>query len=108
MTIFGRRKRMMPVDVRNDMCPSFVFMIHYVERDIVVVCNAPTMQRAITFAQDHMHVVERIRVPYSRPMMYNDDRICVMLYGVDQQYTCNVMRMDVHDHAMRADITLAA
>lgn len=108
MTVFGRRVVRKPIDVRNDACPSHVFMIHYVERDRVIICNAPTMQRAITFAQDHMHVIEHERVTYSRPMMYDDDRICVMIYGRDQQYTCNVMRMDVHDHTMRAHITLAA
>ena len=107
MTIFGRRNRR-PNDIRSDDAPAHVFMIHYVERDRVIVCNAPNMQRAITFAQDHMHVIEGERVMYSRPMLYDNDRICVMIYGHDQQYTCNVMKMDVHDHALRAHITLVA
>jgi hypothetical protein len=108
MTIFGRRVTRKPVDVRNDACSAHVFMIHYVERDRVIICNAPTMQRAITFARDHLRVIERDDVPCSRPMMYDDDRICVMIYGRDHEYTCNVMKMDVHDHNIRAHITLAA
>ncbi len=105
--MFGKRN-LRPVPVRNDDAPAHVFMIHYVEHDKVIVCNAPTMQRAVTWAQSHMHVVSNDRVPAVRPMYYDDDRICVMLYGMDARYTCNVMRMDVHDHSMTAHVTLAA
>ena len=107
MTIFGKRKRDLR-DVRNDDASSHVFVVHYVERDRVIVCNAPTMQRAITFACDHMQVIENERVTHTRPMMYDNDRICVMLYGRDNEYTCNVMKMDVHNHATRVHITLAS
>lgn len=106
MTIFGRRNRQ-PVAIDND-AGNHVFMIHYVEHDKVIVCNAPTMQRAITFACDHMRVIIDAPAMYTRPMLYDNDRICVMLYGDDQRYTCNIMRMDVHDHNIRATITLAA
>lgn len=105
--MFGKRN-LRPVPVRNDDAPAHVFMIHYVEHDKVIVCNAPTIHRAVTWAQQHMYVVSNDRVPCVRPMYYDDDRICVMLYGTGARYTCNVMRMDVHDHMMPAHITLAA
>ena len=105
MTIFGRRKRE-PAFI--DHAPMQVYMVHYVEHDRVIVCNAPTIQRAITFAQSHAHVIAPDDERISRTMMYDNDRICVMLYGTGMQYTCNIMRMPVHDHMMPAHITLAA
>ncbi len=104
--MFGKR-RPVPVAVTHDDARAHVYMVHYVEHDKVIVCNAPDIQRAITFAREHAHVIDDARV-MSRPMMYDNDRICVMLYGADMQYTCNVMRMDVVEYNARVDIVLHA
>ena len=103
MTIFGRRNRE-PAFISN--APMTVFLVHYVEHDRVIACNAPDMMRAITFARTHSHVIEPNTQRIDRCMMYDDDRICVMMYGTDMQYTCNIMHAPVHDHTSRVDITI--
>jgi len=105
MSIFGRRNRQ-PAFVDN--APAHAFIVHYVEHDKVIVCNAPDMMHAIRFARTHAHVIEPTSKRNTRELMYDNDRICVMLHGDDMQYTCNVMRMPVHDHTTRIDITLPA
>lgn len=104
MTIFGRRSmRPAVVDVA---AASHVYMIHYVEHDKVVTVQAQDMQRACTFARTHARILEPMDACIDRCMYYDDDRICVMLYGNDMRYTCNIMRMPVYDAATRIDITL--
>lgn len=55
-----------------------------------------------------MHVFAPDDARSSRDMLYDVDRICVIIYGRDMQYTCNIVRMPVHMHNTRANITLAA
>lgn len=105
--MFGKRRSSLRVAPAPDDARC-VYMIHYVEHDHVIMCDAPNIQCAITFARNHMHVFAPDDARSSREMMYDVDRICVMIYGRDMQYTCNVMRMPVHMHNTRAHITLAA
>ena len=105
MSIFGRRVRT-PAFIAQS--PVNVYVIHFVEHDKVIVCNAPDMMRAIRFARDHAHVIEPSRTRNTRELMFDNDRICVMMHGDDMQCTCNIMHMPVHDHTMPAHVTLAA
>jgi len=104
MTIFGRRNSR-PTFASYD-APSHVYLIHYVEHDRVIACAAPDMQRAITFARTHARVIEPLDACIDRVMMYDDDRICVMMYGNDMRYTCNIMYSPVHRCDERVDITI--
>ena len=106
MSIFGKRNRN-PVMISRD-APMHVYLIHFVEHDRVIACNAPNIHVACTFAQRHMDVIEPNDAQCLRPMMFDNDRICVMMYGRDQQYTCNIMYAPVYNHNDRIDITLAA
>jgi len=106
MSIFGKRNRN-PVMISRD-APSSVYLVHFVEHDRVIACNAPHIHAAIAFAQRHAHVIEPNNSQSSRPMMFDNDRICIMMYGRDQEYTCNIMHAPVFNHTDRVDITLAA
>jgi len=105
MSIFGKRSRPAPAAVVND-APVHVYLVHYVEHDKVITINAPDMPFAIRFAREHMHVFTTRPDVYTRPMMYDNERICVMLYGDDHEYTCNIILMNVHDHVSDATNTL--
>lgn len=105
--MFGKRNVQLRVAPARDDTRN-VFMIHYVEHDYVIVCDAPNIYSAITFARNHMHVFAPDDARSSREMMFDNDRICVMMYGNDMRYTCNIMRMPVYMHDVRANITLAA
>lgn len=104
MTIFGKRKREPSLIVNDAIMHAYV--VHYVEHDKVVCINARDMQHACTFARTHAHVIEPDDTRATRELFYDDDRICVMLYGNDARYTCNIMYMPVHDASMRVDLTL--
>ena len=104
--MFGKR-RLPALRVDHD-APAHVYMIHYVEHDHVIMCDAPNIHCAATFARNHMHVFAPDDARSSRDMLYDVDRICVIIYGRDMQYTCNIVRMPVHMHNTRANITLAA
>lgn len=104
MTLFGRRNRA-PVFASYD-APSHVYLVHYVEHDRVIAVNAPDMQRAVIFARTHARVIEPDEPCIDRCMYYDDDRICVMMYGADMRYTCNIMYSPVHRCDERVNITV--
>jgi hypothetical protein len=43
---------------------------------------------------------------YTRAMMYDNNRIAIIMYSNDHEYTCNVMRMRVHDHTRPDEIQM--
>jgi hypothetical protein len=89
-----RRADAAPVDAPVDQ----VFLAHYVEHDKVITLNAPSIAHAIHAARQHMHVFTQRPDVVARPLMYDDDRIAVIMYGADHEYTLNVIAMPLHMH----------
>lgn len=94
-----RNKRARPDDVCVTHAPdACVYMLHYVEHDCVIHVHAPSIEHACACARTHMHTFTSRPDVYTRPLLYNDDRIAIILYGNDHEYTCNIVRMPVYTH----------
>jgi hypothetical protein len=89
----------------NTSCDD-VYIIHFVEHDQTCIVNAPTIDHACMCARQMFHRYTSRPDVYTRAMMYDNNRIAIIMYSNDHEYTCNVMRMRVHDHTRPDEIQM--
>ena len=83
-----------------------VYMLHFVEHDATCIVNAPSMHHAYMCARSLMHRYTDRPDIVQRPLMYDHDRVCIVLYSTDYEYTCNIMRMRAYNHDDPDDIEM--
>ncbi len=102
--LFGRNRTRPVNNVAHDAPVHDVYMIHFVEHDKCVHVNAPSIEHAIQCARMLMHHYTDRPDVCARPLMYDNNRIAIVLYSIDYEYTVNVARMHVYSHDMPDDV----
>lgn len=91
--MFGLRTQPRPVVHQGAL---HTYLIHYVEHDRVMSISAHSIHDAVRVAREYMHRFNDGHDQCARPMYYADNTLCVIIYGDDFKYTCNIAQLTVH------------
>jgi hypothetical protein len=92
--------------VDDHVCNNDVYLIHFVEHEHTCIVNATSIEHACMCARQMFHRYTSSPNIHTRAMMYDNDRIAIILFSNDHEYTCNIMRMRVYDHTRVDEIQM--